>query len=250
MTNNAIKLPELNTKKLVSKLIGEYSNGMTEFHYTLMTIKQEKQIAYARETSKNPNDVFKSVISVLQDCVEENIKDFYIIDFLQLFLKIRATSNGSEVALKVKCPYCETKNKVILSLSEDLNENNKNNFKTIIKLNDDVSVSFRQHKLRDLLSCKTLDFTNINSNSLYPLLLYCVEKIDFKDETYYSQYNYPDEIGFSLDQIDKWLDTIPGTNEITNFFDDIPIIEIDKNFDCENCGKDVRLDGGVFSNFL
>ncbi len=232
-------LPSLEQKYFRTKLV---SNNK-EVQFRPFTIGQQKQVMVIRSTTTNEIDVYKAVISLVQDCVKDiTVEDLYIIDFEKLFYDIRTASDGSIIKFSYVCQNdigeerkakCEHTNEFELDVNKDVKISSKVFTKQIKIDGTSIMINLRQHKLKDLF---IIEGKKYDSDELKALdsLIYCIDSV-IEGEKIIRDFTHEEITKFVESLADKYL------TELKKFYENAPKIEVEKKFKCEKCGQDVAV---------
>ena len=161
-----------------------------------------------------------------------DVRNLTTFDLEYIFIQLRSKSTGETSEILIKCPKCESQQKVTIPLNEIAVTETKAN--PVIKISDTVTVVMKYPSYQDVPQtgeAEDVGFSLIASS--IKEVISGDEKIDVQDE--------PIEgvIGFleSMTQDQFKL--------ITKFFEDSPSVKYDLELVCQSCGEisDIEIKG-------
>ena len=212
-------LPKLNETPKYSLTVP--STGQ-ELRYRPYLVKEEKILLMA-SSSEDPKQIMNAVHDTIAACVENiDIRSLTTFDLEYIFIQLRSKSTGETSEILIKCPKCESQQKVTIPLNEIAVTETKAN--PVIKISDTVTVVMKYPSYQDVPQtgeAEDVGFSLIASS--IKEVISGDEKIDVQDE--------PIEgvIGFleSMTQDQFKL--------ITKFFEDSPVVKYDLELICQKC---------------
>lgn len=192
-----------------------------ELNFRPFLVKEEKILLMGLQ-SDNQDDVVRSILQVLRNCIVDDVdvESFTTFDFDFMFLKLRAQSVNNVITVKYHDPVDENDYEIKIDLNHvkapDVNMNKtvevgklkiKLRYPTImemIKINDKLEEFRERDEPLPLLSDLLLE--------------HCIEKI-WDAETVYDEY--------SPEELTEWIDQLPPSQFATvrDFLSAIPDIE-------------------------
>ena len=222
-------LPKLNETPKYSLTVP--STGQ-ELRYRPYLVKEEKILLMA-SSSEDPKQIMNAVHDTIAACVEDiDVRNLTTFDLEYIFIQLRSKSTGETSEILIKCPKCESQQKVTIPLNEIAVTETKAN--PVIKISDTVTVVMKYPSYQDVPQtgeAEDVGFSLIASS--IKEVISGDEKIDVQDE--------PIEgvIGFleSMTQDQFKL--------ITKFFEDSPSVKYDLELVCQSCGEisDIEIKG-------
>ena len=221
-------LPKLNeTLNFTTKIP---STGET-VKYRPYLVKEEKVLLQALE-SENLKLILETMCNTIEACLDKKsgvkVDTLSTFDVEYLFTQIRASSVGETSTIMVKCKSCETQNPVTVDLTElevKVGEMDK-----VIHITDDISVEMQYPSYKTLIEG---DFENLEEGNTEQIIKVVAgsisavlteeERIDAKKET-------PEAMSDFLNSF-----TANQFQNIAKFLQEMPALEKDVEFDCENC---------------
>lgn len=216
-----------------------------KINYRPYLVREQKILLMALE-SGDEKAMVVAISKIMQNCIDTKIKveDLPLTDFEYLFLKLRIVSVGEFTEQKYKCLRNECGNLVTIPLNlNDISIDVADNKKKTIKLSDlppfGVIMKYPSYKIMEQMG-------SLNFEKTIEMIKVCIESI-FDSENVYSNNQYTDV------ELNDWIDALTQEqfSKILQFFNDIPILKKDLNFECRVCGhKEVIHLEGITSFFV
>ena len=208
----------------------ELSDG-TIVTYRPFLVKEQKYLLLAKE-GKNGEEVLdatKALISSVTDG-KVNTDKLMMADLEYLFLQIRAKSVGETQEMTMYCREqgCRGTGKAVIDLSKVGVTYPDKEMDNTVKLNDTLGVTLRYPTARQL--AKVEDIEN-EGDRLVHLLKHGIESI-YDEETVYNTDDIQDS---ELTEFVESL-TLEQVNKLNEFFENIPTLQHDIEFECDSCG--------------
>lgn len=196
-------------------------------------VKEQKILLLAME-SEDEKQILGAITDTISSCSESplDINRLTTFDVEYLFTQIRSKSVGETSNVTVKCKHCEAPNEFIIPLDDikiDVQHNDKK-----IKISDKYNLIMKYPSYTYMLRDEVLNGNNVEK--MYASIRMCLdslegeeEKISFKDET--------------KEEIEKFLDQLNSDQfgNIVEFVSNIPRLQHEVNFKCEQCKKDNKI---------
>ncbi len=220
-------LPKLNETPKYSLTVP--STGK-ELRYRPYLVKEEKILLMA-SSSEDPKQIMNAVHDTIAACVEDiDIRSLTTFDLEYIFIQLRSKSTGETSEILIRCPKCESQQKVTIPLNEiAVTETNVN---PVIKISDNVTVVMKYPSYRDIPSdTDDVGFTLIAAS--IKEVIHGDEKVDIDDEP--------------IEAVIAFLESM--TNDqfqlIAKFFEDAPSVKYDLELVCQSCGEisDIEIKG-------
>ncbi len=220
-------LPKLNETPKYSLTVP--STGK-ELRYRPYLVKEEKILLMA-SSSEDPKQIMNAVHDTIAACVENiDIRSLTTFDLEYIFIQLRSKSTGETSEILIKCPKCESQQKVTIPLNEiAVTETNAN---PVIKISDNVTVVMKYPSYQDIPSdTDDVGFTLIAAS--IKEVIHGDEKVDIDDEP--------------IEAVIAFLESM--TNDqfqlIAKFFEDAPSVKYDLELVCQSCGEisDIEIKG-------
>lgn len=220
-------LPKLNETPKYSLTVP--STGK-ELRYRPYLVKEEKILLMA-SSSEDPKQIMNAVHDTIAACVEDiDIRSLTTFDLEYIFIQLRSKSTGETSEILIRCPKCESQQKVTIPLNEiAVTETNVN---PVIKISDNVTVVMKYPSYQDIPSdTDDVGFTLIAAS--IKEVIHGDEKVDIDDEP--------------IEAVIAFLESM--TNDqfklIAKFFEDAPSVKYDLELVCQSCGEisDIEIKG-------
>ena len=172
-----------------------------------------------------------AVHDTIAACVENiDIRSLTTFDLEYIFIQLRSKSTGETSEILIKCPKCESQQKVTIPLNEIAVTETKAN--PVIKISDNVTVVMKYPSYQDIPSdTDDVGFTLIATS--IKEVIHGDEKVDIDDEP--------------IEAVIAFLESM--TNDqfqlIAKFFEDAPSVKYDLELVCQSCGEisDIEIKG-------
>lgn len=209
-----------------------------EVNISPLKVRDEKILLIAAE-SKDEKQLIDSIKTVITNSVEgEEIGNLTSYDVEYLFLRIRAISVGETAEVSLKCSECETANGVKIDLTT-VNVKNIENFKTSIKVTDDLMFQMGAPSLDDYVGVEE------TADGLTKFLASNVRQVYSGEEVFDVSSTDIDDVVGIMDQL-----TSDQFMNIQQYVETMPRLSHDVEYDCEHCGKHNEITIQGLSNFL
>ena len=212
--------------------------------YRPFLVKEEKILLMAMEGGDD-GEVTTAIKQIINNCIltdKIEVESLPLFDIEYILLNLRARSMGDIVktnyskkgCLEEKCEPIEIEIDInTIEVHKDPTHDSK------IELSNDVGIIMKYPDI-DMMSKYTGKLDKENADDAFNLIISCIESV-YDKENVYSRTDYtPDELtefveGFTQNQFKK----------IEKFFDTLPKMYKDVEFNCEKCGykEDIRLEG-------
>ena len=224
-------LPSISTPEFQTKVP---STGET-ITYRPFLVKEEKILLMAMEGG-DENEITRSVLKILENCIISNIdmNSLATFDIEYLFLQLRGKSVGEVITLQVMHPNndeCKHATEVQVNL-DDINVKGDISDGKIM-LTDDVGVKMKYPSINHVTG---MDISE--SKDMFTMVASCIDFI-YDSENVYNE--------FTKEEIIEWIE---GLNQaqfknISEFFESMPRLSTKVEWTCSKCNKkdDILLEG-------
>jgi hypothetical protein len=220
-------LPKLNETPKYSLTVP--STGK-ELRYRPYLVKEEKILLMA-SSSEDPKQIMNAVHDTIAACVENiDIRSLTTFDLEYIFIQLRSKSTGETSEILIKCPKCESQQKVTIPLNEIAVTETKAN--PVIKISDNVTVVMKYPSYQDIPSdTDDVGFTLIAAS--IKEVIHGDEKVDIDDEPIEAVIAFLESMTHDQFQL------------IAKFFEDAPSVKYDLELVCQSCGEisDIEIKG-------
>jgi phage FluMu protein Com len=217
-------LPKLVSAKHTMKIP---STGQT-VEYRPYLVKEEKVLMMAFET-KDQSQMVRALRDTVAACTEGqvDVDKLALFDLEYVFLKLRAKSVGETSKLKIKCSDCSTSNEVSVDLNTVAVQGEvKQNAK--VQLTDEVGVVLKYPTVKG--SYKNTSKAKDDTSQAFAQIAASIESIYDAENVYAAADESPESLNDFIESL-----TSDQFKKITEFFDDMPKLKHDIEFDCSNC---------------
>jgi len=198
----------------------------TEIHFRPFIVKEQKILQIAAE-SKDPEEIFDNVKSIIAACVREkiNVDDLPPCDIEWLFIKLRSKSVGETIDVQITCDADDCGEIVPFSINLNDVKILKSNIPNVIQLDDNVSIKLKYPSMKD-----TLDIAN--ENEAAESISHLISMI-FTDDSVYM----PEEV--SKEDLIEFINCISSDKlaKIKEFITSAPKLLSETITNCPKCGK-------------
>lgn len=224
-------LPKIDIPIYETKLIS--SDEIIRFRPFL--VKEQKLFLMAGE-SDDPKETVRTIKQVLRNCVLDDIdiENMATFDIEYLFLQLRARSVGEVANLRFTCnnnisetEKCGNAVKIDVNVLEINPEKNKDHSNKI-QITDKVGVVLKYPTFN------SLDISNLDTDNIEQILEIIVSCIDYvydADSVYYAKDTPKQELVEFIENLKQ-----ADLEKISVFFNTLPKIKKDVDFNCEKCG--------------
>jgi len=209
-----------------------------EVNITPLKVKDEKILLIAAESKdeKQLIDSMKRVIS--NNVIGVDVEDLKSYDIEYLFIRIRAISVGETSTIQLKCPHCETANKIDIDLTS-INVINLDKFDNKIKLTDSLMFQMDPPSLD-----KYIGITS-DIDGLTRFLATNVTKVFHGEEIYEVGPTDIDDVVGIMEEL-----TSEQFQGIQTYVDTLPKLSHDIEYTCVHCGEVNKETIQGLTNFL
>jgi len=221
-------LPQLNTARYTTVI----PSIKKEVSFRPYLVKEEKVLMIALE-SNDQKQIIRAVKDVIKSCVfdEIDVNKLSMFDIEALFLALRSKSVGEKVDVRLKCTECEQLTDVHIDL-DDI-KIPTSDVENTISLTDSVGLIMRYPAIDDL--------ADINQeggvDEMMKIISKCIDSVYDDDGVY-------DHNTYTTKELEDFLDNLNSEQfkKISDFFQDLPAITYDANFNCANCKHNNKIE--------
>jgi DNA-directed RNA polymerase subunit M/transcription elongation factor TFIIS len=238
-------LPKIDIPIYETKLIS--SDQIIRFRPFL--VKEQKLFLMAGE-SDDPKETVRTIKQVLRNCIldDVDIENMATFDIEYLFLQLRARSVGEIANLRFTCnnnisenEKCGNNVKIDVNVLEIDPQKNKDHSNKI-QITDKVGVVLKYPTFNSL-DISNLDTENIEQ--ILEIIVSCIDYVYDADSVYYAKDTPKQELVDFIENLKQ-----ADLEKISVFFNTLPKIKKDVDFNCEKCGyKEVLTLEGIQSFF-
>lgn len=193
-------------------------------------VKEEKALMIAQQ-SENTSTMLNTIKEIIKGCTfnKVDVEKLATFDIEYIFLNLRAKSVGEISELTFSCKNCndeKAKVKVNIDLTK-LNVKFDEKHMKNIELFNDVGIIMRYPSLQ---TTKKIQDSN-NVENIFDLIISCIESIYDKDSVYSAVDQSKEELSEFINNL-----TQQQFQKIQEFFETMPKLEHEIQFDCPVCG--------------
>ncbi len=206
-----------------------------EVEYRPYLVKEEKILMIAIE-SQDQRQILSALKDVIKACVFDDIDvdELAMFDIETLFLKLRSKSVGETTEIKAKCEKCDTPNNQLIKF-DDIEIPKIKKGKMTIGLTGDIGVTLRYPSVTTI---EKSDSPNMDSyDSVVGLISNCIESIYDADNVYSAKDEGTKEVLNFVESLNS-----DQFSKLTEFFQSIPSLKYDLEYDCVKCGHKNKLE--------
>jgi hypothetical protein len=213
-----------------------------EITYRPFLVKEEKILLMAMESDED-NDMLRATKQIINNCVQEeiDIDSLPMFDMEYIFLNLRSKSVGETSEVGYSCPDCQAVNQITIPLDE-VKVKKDENHKAEIELTSDVGLimKYPQMNMMEDITGDTEDVDNI-----FKIIENCVDCIYDNENTY----NLND---YTEDERTEFFDSLTQNqfNEVREFFDTMPKLAHDIDYNCSECSHNETITVEGLQNFF
>jgi hypothetical protein len=195
-------------------------------------VKEEKALMIAQQ-SEDSSVMYNTLKSITGACLfnKVNIEKLAMFDIEYIFCQLRAKSVGEESELMFSCLECNDpkgRTKVNIDLST-ISVKFDENHKQIIDLFDNVGIKMKYPGI-DLLN-KLSTLNESDTDAMFEVVIQSIDSIYTEDEVFSANDQTKEELFEFLDNL-----TQEQFKKIQAFFETMPKLQKELEFDCPNCG--------------
>jgi hypothetical protein len=215
-------------------------------------VKEEKIFLMAVEAD-DQESILPAIKQIVNNCClteDVDIDSLPISDLEFIFFNLRARSIGETIELKYKCNnkiHVGEEEKVcgnlvdismnILDIKPEIPENHTNK----IELSDTMGIVMKYPTFKLIEKLKGLNETEV----LMETILYCIDYVYDADEIFYSKDTPKKELTEFVESMNRKQFT-----KLQTFFETIPKITKEVDFDCKKCGYQEKIVLEGIQNFF
>ena len=201
--------------------------------YRPFLVKEEKALLIAQQ-SEDPIVMVDTLKDIIKSCIKDEIDvdKLATFDIEYIFSQIRARSVGEVVELVFLCDTCEdekAKVKVAFDLTKIKVEKNPNHTNKIALFND-VGVVMKYPGVEIINKLQSVDSASMDQ--IFDVIIECIEYIYDSTELFHAREQTREELVQFLENL-----TSEQLSKIQQFFDTMPKIRLEVDYNCPVCGK-------------
>jgi hypothetical protein len=198
-----------------------------KIHYRPYTVKEEKSILIAKETS-DAETLLTTVKKMLESCTmnKVDIGELTSFDFEMLFLKIRGVSVGESAKLNILCDACKEYNLVTFDLNTaEINGEIKKPLTVDITDSLGFIVSYPKFASTQYFASLDNDYDRIlNFIAASITSIYDGDVVHEPSES-------------TQKELLEFVESLPSNKieEVINYYGEVPQVRVSKKFVCKHC---------------
>lgn len=216
-----------------------------EISYRPFLVKEEKILLMAMEGG-DEKEITTAIKQIINNCVVTDgidVSEMPLFDIEYVLLNLRARSMGDVVKTNYVNKNCEREDCKSVEIEIDLSNidvSKDKKHKKKIALTKDVGIIMKYPNMEMMTSKNIKDQANASTEEIFEIVSECVDQI-YDGENVYSKSDY------TKDELKEFIDSFTSDQfkEIQQFFDTMPKMYKDVEFNCEKCGykEDIRIEG-------
>jgi len=204
-----------------------------QIKYRPFLVKEEKSLLVAQQ-SEDPMVMLDTLKQIIKDCIksEIDVDRLATFDIEYIFSQIRAKSVGEIVELYFLCDDCtvpEAKVKLSFDLTKIKVEKSPNHTNKI-NLFDEVGVVMLYPSMEIVNQLQQTNSDNVET--VFDIIIGCIDYIYNTDEIFYAKEQSKQELMDFLENL-----TVEQFGKVQQFFETMPKVKQDVEYDCPVCGK-------------
>ena len=230
-------LPQLETPTFKMKVdsLGK------EFKFRPFLVREQKILVMATESDDN-KDMLYAAQQIISNCSfgKINGEKLPLFEVQKTFLSLRSQSIGNIIELNALCAHCEAENEVFLDIDE-VEIIKADEHTNRVELASDIIIEMKYPTVDEVS-----DLVSANENSdIYHIVANNIETLYYGEDVIDFQGNPPDE------RMD-WIDNLNAEqlNKIKVFFETMPQLYHNLEFNCKQCKEDNVLVIDGYENFF
>tara|TARA_B110000908_G_scaffold19741_1_gene22260 strand:+ start:22093 stop:22761 length:669 start_codon:yes stop_codon:yes gene_type:complete len=196
--------------------------------YRPYLVKEEKILLIAFETN-DEKEAMKAMVDTIDACVQGNLdtNKLATFDVEYMFTQIRSKSVGETAEINISCSECETKNEVVVKLSEI--KCTEPVLSKVIELTENISVEMRYPYFTEMVA----GYQNNDKSETefaYDTIEKCIDAILGNDERY-------DSADVSKKEMKEFVEQLTSAQfvKLAEWLQDLPKLQEVKEFTCTKC---------------
>lgn len=189
--------------------------------YRPFTVKEEKILLIAQE-SNDIDHIILAIKQIITNCAEGvDVEKLAMFDLEYILINIRAKSVSNKMDFRIRDPETNEMINMELDIHEIKVEKNAKHNK-IISIDENVSLVMGYPKFDSL---KSLASENANEETLFQIMLDCIESVVDGEEVYMLK-------DFTKEEVDDFVESLSSLHveKIKEFFDTMPVLRYEKKY--------------------
>lgn len=219
-----------------------------QISYRPFLVKEEKLLLIAKEAD-DEESVMTAVLQIIESCTngEVDVNELASFDIEYLFLNIRAKSVGEEIELRYKHSggvnregnKCTVVTPVVINIDEVEVKTNEEHTNKIM-LTDTIGVQMKYPRPKTFTKLMDGAIENV-----IDAIADCIDILFDEDQIY-------DDTTTSKEELIEFIETLSQEQlmRINNFFDTMPQLEHEVEYECASCGQKDKVTLRGLSDFF
>lgn len=221
-------LPKLKNDRPIYEMVIPSTKETVKYRPFL--VKEQKSMLVAFE-SQDMKQILDAMLVSIESCIPGvNVNKLATFDVDYMFTQIRSKSVGETSTVLYACTECNEQNEVKIDL-RDVNIEDKKITKSLIEINDDISVQMKYPTYDDMMAANIFSGENTSATSmLMESVKTCMYSVQTKDENIVLAHESKDEVENFINSL-----TNQQLEKITDFVENLPTLAHNIDFECVKC---------------
>ena len=210
-------------------------------------VGEQKQLLIAQESEDNKQQIREMMRLIDVCCDDLKAENIPTSDVEWLFLQIRIKSVGetSDVVLKCEKEGCEADNETTVDLESVKVIQPEKEISPVLELTPSVSIELQYPGFKQLEGIEYGEDGSIPTSQLFNLIASCIISVIDEDEVHGKEDFTQKEVGSFVDSM-----SIIMLDQIQEYFDNIPKLVINQEFNCSACNHNNNIELEGTQNFF
>lgn len=221
-------LPKLKNDRPIYEMVIPSTKETVKYRPFL--VKEQKSMLVAFE-SQDMKQILDAMLVSIESCIPGvNVNKLATFDVDYMFTQIRSKSVGETSTVLYACTECNEQNEVKIDL-RDVNIEDKKITKSLIEINDDISVQMKYPTYDDMMAANIFSGENTSATGmLMESVKTCMYSVQTKDENIVLAHESKDEVENFINSL-----TNQQLEKITDFVENLPTLAHNIDFECVKC---------------
>ena len=221
-------LPKLKNDRPIYEMVIPSTKETVKYRPFL--VKEQKSMLVAFE-SQDMKQILDAMLVSIESCIPGiDVNKLATFDVDYMFTQIRSKSVGETSTVLYACTKCNEQNEVKIDL-RDVNIEDKKITKSLIEINDDISVQMKYPTYDDMMAANIFSGDNTSATSmLMESVKTCMYSVQTKDENIVLAHEPKDEVENFINSL-----TNQQLEKITDFVENLPTLAHNIDFECVKC---------------
>tara|TARA_B100000212_G_scaffold90213_1_gene66170 strand:- start:16 stop:732 length:717 start_codon:yes stop_codon:yes gene_type:complete len=221
-------LPKLKNDRPIYEMVIPSTKETVKYRPFL--VKEQKSMLVAFE-SQDMKQILNAMLVSIESCIPGiNVNKLATFDVDYMFTQIRSKSVGETSTVLYACTECNEQNEVKIDLRK-VNIEDKKITKSLIEINDDISVQMKYPTYDDMMAANIFSEENKSATGmLMESVKTCMYSVQTKDENIILAHEPKDEVENFINSL-----TNQQLEKITDFVESLPTLAHNIDFECIKC---------------